>query len=341
MAFKNLVILLLSRFLRSRLSSFLCRVAFRKPAFVITTNPGAFLGNQLTIYAHVIACAQECGREVWGPSFFMYAKHFESSSRDLFTRWPTRRSFLYPLQSLRVFLYYYVFARVVRVILLHPEPPVKDVTVITDYERKQSLESPEFLRETSGRRVVIIEGYFFRTSGSKVRAHALAIKEYFKPLKRHEARAAAVVRQARIGADVLVGVHLRQFDPIIDHIPHPVYRYQNADQTTGPMRHTADLFPGKKVAFLLVSNNPVDPGRFPGFSAAQSTGHIAEDLHALSLCDYILASTYSTYSRWASFYGQVPLYQIENPGDVFALEDFRVHTPGVNDPTNESGPVEG
>src|SRR6185295_13409112 len=206
MAFKNLVILLLSRFLRSRLSSFLCRVAFRKPAFVITTNPGAFLGNQLTIYAHVIACAQECGREVWGPSFFMYAKHFESSSRDLFTRWPTRRSFLYPLQSLRVFLYYYVFARVVRVILLHPEPPVKDVTVITDYERKQSLESPEFLRETSGRRVVIIEGYFFRTSGSKVRAHALAIKEYFKPLKRHEARAAAVVRQARIGADVLVGV---------------------------------------------------------------------------------------------------------------------------------------
>jgi hypothetical protein len=71
------------------------------------------------------------------------------------------------------------------------------------------------------------------------------------------------------------------------------------------------------------------------FSGSRSTGHIAEDLHALSLCDYILASTYSSYSRWASFYGNVPLYQVDDPGAEFSVEDFMVRVPGLSDPTSE------
>jgi len=336
MTFKDRVIKCLSRFLRTRLSSLLFRMLFRKPAFVITTNPGALLGNQLTIFAHLIAYAMEHGREIWGPSFFLYAKHFESTSRDLLSRFPERRSLFPRSQSLRVFLYYYVFARLVRVILLHPEPPVKDVAVITDYERKRSLNSIDFLTEAAGKRVVIIEGYFFRTSGAMLRKHSVAIKEYFRPLKRHEARASAVARQARVGAQVLVGVHLRQFDPIVDHTPSPLYRYQHAEQMSQAMHRTAGLFSGKEVKFLLFSNGKINRSHFSELSTAEGTGHIAEDLHALSLCDYILASTYSSYSRWASFYGTVPLYQVDDPGTEFSMEDFQVQVPGLYDPANDA-----
>jgi hypothetical protein len=335
MTFKVRVIKYLSLFLRTRLCSVLFRTLFQKPTFVITTNPGAFLGNQLTIFAHLIAYAMENGREIWGPSFFLYAKHFESTSRDLFTRYPKRKSLLPRSQPLRVFLYYYGFARLVRVVLLHPEPPVKDLAVITDYECKRPLDSLEFRSETARKRVVVIEGYFFRTSGVMLKRHFEAIKEYFTPLKDHEARASAVVRQARVGAEVLVGVHLRQFDPIIDHSPPPMYRYEHAEQMSQPLHRTAGLFSGKEVKFLLFSNGRINRSLFSGLSTMEGTGHIAEDLHALSLCDYILASTYSSYSRWASFYGNVPLYQVDDLGAKFSVEDFLVRVPGLSDPTSE------
>lgn len=335
---KELAVKVLARLLRTHLTSLLVRAFFRTPVFIITTNPGALLGNQLTIFAHVIACARNTGREIWGASFFPYARYFEASSRDFLTRFPECRSVLRS-QPLRVFLYYYLFARLVRVLLLHPEPRVADLAVITDYHGRQSLDSPQFLHEILGKRLVFIEGYFFRSSLASIVTHSSAIKKHFRPLRHHEANAVAAVRQARARGHVLVGVHLRQFDTVIDHTPHPLYKYHHVDHMNQAMRRTAELFPGRQVVFLLFSNKPIDRGRFATFVTAEGPGHIAEDLHALSLCDYILASTYSTYSRWASFYGNVPLYQIDTPGSTFALRDFKVQIPGVYDPSNESSPV--
>lgn len=334
MSARDLAIHGVAAFLRTSVCGGLLRAFFRTPTFVITTNPGAFLGNQLTIFAHVIASACETGRHVWGPSFFLYARYFTSPSRDICTRFPERRS-LFRFQRLRMLLYYYVFARLVRVVILKPDTRQKDLIVLTDYERPQSLHSPATLSRIDGKRVVFLEGYFFRTSMAAVREHSRVIKEYFKPLPRHEANAAAVVQQARTRGRVLVGVHLRQFDAVIDHTPHPLYKYQHAREMNQAMRRTADSFPGKTVVFLLCSNREVDPRGFADFCTAAGTGHIAEDLHALCLCDYILASTYSTYSRWASFYGDVPLYQVDAPTAKFSLQDFRVQVPGFYDPANE------
>ncbi len=123
MSLKNRAIQLVARFLRTPVCSLLLRVLFPRPTVVITTHPGALLGNQLTIFAHLIACARESGREIWGPSFFLYAEYFESTSRDLFTRFPERKSLLAWRRRARVLLYYYVFARLVRVLILKPHPP--------------------------------------------------------------------------------------------------------------------------------------------------------------------------------------------------------------------------
>ena len=131
MNLRDSVITSLAYLLRTRLSSGLLRAFCRTPVFVITTNPGAFLGNQLTIFAHVIASARDTGRDIWGASFFPYARYFEGTSRDFLARFPARRS-LFRIQALRVFLYYYVFARLVRVLLLRPDPPLADLAVITD-----------------------------------------------------------------------------------------------------------------------------------------------------------------------------------------------------------------
>jgi hypothetical protein len=182
MGLKDRAIRYVAHFLRTPLSSLLLRMFFRRPAFVITTNPGALLGNQLTIFAHVIACGRETGREVWGASFFAYSRYFENTSRDMLTRFPARRS-VFKSQPLRVFFYYYVFARLVRVLLLRPHPPLTELGVITDYEGRQSLDREQFRSQIAGKRLVLIEGYFFRTSVAKIATHSTEIKSYFRPLK--------------------------------------------------------------------------------------------------------------------------------------------------------------
>lgn len=48
-----------------------------------------------------------------------------------------------------------------------------------------------------------------------------------------------------------------------------------------------------------------------------------EDLYALSKCDYIFGPP-STFSMWASFYGEVPLKFFETTNEKFSLNDFSV-----------------
>ncbi|MCW3058345.1 MAG: hypothetical protein JWQ02_166, partial [Capsulimonas sp.] len=46
-------------------------------------------------------------------------------------------------------------------------------------------------------------------------------------------------------------------------------------------------------------------------------------MYSLSECDYILGPP-STFTAWASFYGQKPLYKILEPEAAVSLDDFYV-----------------
>ena len=47
------------------------------------------------------------------------------------------------------------------------------------------------------------------------------------------------------------------------------------------------------------------------------------DVYALARCDYILG-TKSTFTQWASFYGEKPLLQVCDTNEPAKLENFRV-----------------
>ncbi|HAX17707.1 MAG TPA: hypothetical protein DCY00_03825 [Actinobacteria bacterium] len=53
-----------------------------------------------------------------------------------------------------------------------------------------------------------------------------------------------------------------------------------------------------------------------------SQNHFIEDLYSLALCDYIFGPP-STFSMWASFYGEVPLRFITNPDTDLSLDKFK------------------
>lgn len=51
-------------------------------------------------------------------------------------------------------------------------------------------------------------------------------------------------------------------------------------------------------------------------------GSVAEDMYALSKCDYIIGPKATTMSAWAAFFGNVPVLQTDASTQHFSTQDF-------------------
>jgi len=123
------------------------------------------------------------------------------------------------------------------------------------------------------------------------------------------------------GEYVIVGVHIRRGDYKV--WLEGIYNYADEDYYY-VMNTLKSQFEtqGKKVKFLLCSNEEIEMTRFTGldtFTIPGSSG--AKDLYALSKCSYITGPP-STYSQWASFTGRVPVKYIMSINKKIMLSDF-------------------
>jgi hypothetical protein len=84
------------------------------------------------------------------------------------------------------------------------------------------------------------------------------------------------------------------------------------------------LYKDKKVAFFISSNEDFPLDIFSGCICQrfgkEPSGAIL-DLYTLSLCDRIIGP-FSSYSRWASFIGEVPLCFLESKAQQFSEQSF-------------------
>jgi len=118
----------------------------------------------------------------------------------------------------------------------------------------------------------------------------------------------------------IVGVHIRGGD----------YRewedgryFFEIQEYAAYMRQLVLLYPDRDVRFFISTNEKYDRNSFEGLNLIE-TGFpsSAHDLYALSLCDRIIGPL-STFSRWASFYGAVPLCFLER-GVMLSESGFSV-----------------
>ena len=157
--------------------------------------------------------------------------------------------------------------------------------------------------------------------GEEVRRYAPAIRELFAPASDIVRAVDHQLRQLRRTYDVIIGVHLRRGD----YAEWQDGRYYFTDATYARVMHELQSqLPGRRTAFLLCSNEAVDPATFgdlPGHVLTHpATMH---DLYALSRCDYIWGPP-SSYSMWASFYGQVPHAVLLGSEDSLDIAAFSV-----------------
>lgn len=147
------------------------------------------------------------------------------------------------------------------------------------------------------------------------------LQQIFRPADDIVARAEALVGQLRQEADLVVGVHIRRGDYATWHNGRFFY---GLDDYHRFMLRVQSLYADRRVAFFISSNEAFPADIFTGCRCArfgkEPSGAVL-DLYTLSLCDRIMGP-FSSYSRWASFIGRVPLCFLEYKGQEIGEDSF-------------------
>ena len=155
---------------------------------------------------------------------------------------------------------------------------------------------------------------------AKYRNEIVHLFSFDRPIEQHVAR---VLSPWRSDPDnVLLGVHIRRgdYDRVLDG------RYFYDDETFAyAIRQFRELQPYKHLVVVACGNDEIDKRYFRRSCAAVDfvfpEGNPAEDLCALSHCDYLLGPP-SSYSLVASMYRDLPLYYIFSAKAPFTMADF-------------------
>lgn len=151
------------------------------------------------------------------------------------------------------------------------------------------------------------------------------LQQIFRPREEIMEKAQAMLSNISQEADFVVGVHIRHGDYKTFFDGRYYYTLEEFHQF---MLRIQALYKGQRVAFFISSNEAFDVSIFEGCRCyrfgKEPSGDIL-DLYTLSLCDRILGP-WSTYSRWASFIGEVPLCFIERKDQQFTDDSFSIVT---------------
>ena len=126
----------------------------------------------------------------------------------------------------------------------------------------------------------------------------------------------------REGLDLLVGVHVRLGD--YAEWQGGRYFFQIGEYARW-MHEVVAIQARQRVGFLICSNGDVDELlKINGLHATRGPGSAVADLYALAACDLLIGPP-STFTLWASYYGQVPLHMLESANQRLWEGGFVTH----------------
>lgn len=255
-------------------------------------------------FSNAIAIATKNNLTVMNFAFDEYAGFFVGTGEDLFCRYPPKKSLIQPKPYLRAFI-----ARV-----FDHNPRVHRIcswfadVIELGWQQRFYVDDPARLGQSekirSGKLTFVSGLYLLDPSG--LCEHADVIRQYFRPNSYYQNRIDGIMSAVTDKCDVLVGVHVRQGD--YNTFQNGIYYYTD-DEFQSEMIAVQSLFPGQRVGFLVVSNEPHQAGFSEDLLVFYGSGQVIEDMYCLAACDYIMGPP-STFSIWASFYGNTPRYEM-------------------------------
>ena len=165
------------------------------------------------------------------------------------------------------------------------------------------------------------KGWHTRTDTRYLQQTLPELKRIFRPKDEIMQKADGMITAQRTEADVIVGVHIRRGDYATWNNGRFYYELEDYRQF---MLRVQQLYANRRVSFFISSNEDFSLDIFEGSNChrfgKEASGAIL-DLYTLSLCDRIIGPI-SSYSRWASFIGEVPLCFLESKEQQFTFDSF-------------------
>jgi len=280
------------------------------------------LANRLWMFSYFAANAIEYGYQLTYRNFDEYIKYFDATSDNDFGGYPIRTR----LSSNKIidFLLYWKstiwYTIVVKTFKKGPGFSIINVDLKGD---GYNLASEEYLKLARGKHHLYIgRGGFWYKDHASLQKHKKLLREFFRPKQIHESVVQSFIAECKKNSDCLVGVHLRKKD--FRKFGGGEHYFEDGVYHDNMVRINAMLKEkGFNPHFILCSDEPIDENNFPEVPITKGPNHLIEDLYAFALCDYLIGPP-STYSLWASFYGDVPLKFICNARLDYNLADFKV-----------------
>ena len=268
---------------------------------IISNKPGQ-LCNLIIVYANFLALSFEHGIQIINPAFYAYKNYFTGS----IVNHSGKRTFSVVNFLAKVLNRLRINNRLIASINIGA-----DRKMLLDFAQNSKLKS----------KLLFVQGWQFRNN-EMLQRNREKLLEYFTPQPEYQRKVTAFMRTIKSTDKIIVGVHIRRGD--YEHFEDGKYFYsfQTYEKV---IKKAAELFPENKVRFLICTNECEIEKKINsnGQDIVFGPGHELTDLYSFAQCDYLIGPP-STFTMWASFYGNVPLYMIKSSETLFSLPDFKV-----------------
>ena len=189
-------------------------------------------------------------------------------------------------------------------------------------ERIENLDPTFDLQKLDTTKSYELKGFHF-SSGELAFKHRSRICDILRFRNSEVLPIENLINEAKKRYDVLLGVHIRQND--YKSFYDGKY-YLTPEQYLQSVEHFKSLhLPSWKIGVIICSDDSeaIQNIQKENPDYLYPRGTIAQDMHILSNCDYIIGPQATTMSPWASFIGESILLQIDKSINSFDLTDFK------------------
>ena len=275
------------------------------------------LANRLWQFSYFLAFAKDHNIFLINSSFCDFTDHFVGTKNNMFCSYPifsckVPKGWVNNLFASIIFLRRFAKWTLRRFNYFNKYLLIKSVKKTNPLNLDIQNEYKRILQN----KIIFIDGWHIRCNETLNR-HKVTITNFFRPVESHKKIIRNLLEPLKPEFDLLIGIHMRRTDYKYEY---PML-YFSFEQYAEFLNKIANYFKENKIAFLLCSDEEIEKKHFSSHPCIYSTNHVIEDMYALSKCNFIFGVS-STYSLWASFYGSVPIFLINNCDFIIKEHDF-------------------
>ena len=264
---------------------------------IIANFPYGRLGNQLELAAHLIVFAETEKKTIALEFLEKAAQNFPFFEGDSLNLYPP--SALSPAlkKIIKRVLYKLINYKVIKQI----DFLKKNEWIYYDDESSSNNKDLSALKSAW---LCTCKLWRFR-SKYEIAKYYKVIKKVFTPNQNILDRGQQFIKQ--LNSDVIIGVHIRWGD----YKTEAPWLYHDIEVYKSRMIEARNLFPGQKVGFIVCSEEGKELKELTELNCVYPQSDAITDLYTLAQCQYLIATS-STFSNWASYWGNIGLFTISD-----------------------------